>query len=55
MVNRSPWDPPAPRFVEVPAINPKTGKPPVLYICSVCGAVVGSRRLHVDFHGRQTF
>lgn len=55
MASRSPWNSPAPKFVEVPRINPKTDKPPVLYICSICGAVVGSRRLHVDFHDRQTF
>lgn len=39
-----------PRFVEIPEINPKTGKSPVFFICSVCGAIVASRKPHILWH-----
>lgn len=47
---RSPWDDPPPNFKEVPADNPKTNKPVLTYVCSICGGAVISRRRHLKWH-----
>lgn len=49
-MEKSPWSGPTPTFKELPKENPRTGKPPVLFYCSLCGSVVVNRKLHIQFH-----
>lgn len=46
----SPWDDPEPEFRAVPTTNPKTKKPVEETVCTLCGALVVSRKIHKRWH-----
>lgn len=46
----SPWDGPAASYKAVPPVNPKTGEPVQIYVCTLCGGAVISRKIHTRAH-----
>lgn len=49
-MNDSPWSGPEVVFKKIPKINPKTGNDYEFFMCSVCGASVANRRIHIAWH-----
>lgn len=49
----SPWDGEKPSYKIVPTVNPKTNEPVQLYVCTLCGSAVISRKLHSRWHKNQ--
>lgn len=46
----SPWDGPSASYKAIPPVNPKTGEPVQLYVCTLCGGAVVSKKIHTKAH-----